>query len=127
VRALIKPPILADVASHDQQHRIRLLYGRVLTEPSEIVKQLVKEMFLESTTLCLTLLRDCCRDLSEETFYWRFNCALGAFIFSQSFGDRVAYVLGRSLDGTDWQFAVDEIARFMVQGLQLAEADPRPL
>lgn len=118
IRALIAPPILADAASADQQHTIRLLYGRALTEPSEVVMRLVKEMFLEATTLCIKLLRQQCPSLSEESFYWRFNCALGAFIFSQSFGDRVAYVMGRTLEDTDWTFVVEEITRFIVQGLR---------
>jgi AcrR family transcriptional regulator len=118
VRGLISPPILADASSPAQQQTIRLLYGRVLTEPSEVVMRLVKQMFLEATQLCLALLRQYCPQLSEERFYWRFTCALGAFIFSQSFGDRVAYASGRSLEGTDWRFVVEEITAFIVQGMQ---------
>ena len=116
VRSLIEPPILADVGP-DQQHRIRLLYGRALTEPSEVVMRLVKEMFFEATSLFTTLLRQQCSALDDETFYWRCNCVLGAFIFSQSFGDRMAYVFQKSLADTDWRFVVDEIVAFVVRGM----------
>jgi hypothetical protein len=93
------------------------LYGRALTEPSEVVKRLVKEMFFEATALFTTLLRRQCSALDDETFYWRCNCVLGAFIFSQSFGDRMAYVFEKSLADTDWRFVVDEIVAFVVRGM----------
>jgi AcrR family transcriptional regulator len=119
VRALVEPPMLAEASSPAQQQAVRLLYGRILTEPSDVVKQLVKDMFLENTTLFLALLRERCPDLDEEAFYWRCTCALGAFIFSQSFGDRVAFALDKSLQGTDWHRVVEEIVRFIVQGLRV--------
>jgi AcrR family transcriptional regulator len=117
VRALIEPPILADAADLAQQHAIRLLYGRVLTEPSDIVKRIVREVFRDATRLFRDLVRAACPKLDPETFYWRLTCALGAFIFAQSFGDRVGYALGGAEDVTDWQRVIDEIAGFIVRGM----------
>ena len=117
VRARSEPPILADARDADQQHTIRLLYGRVLTEPSEVVKRLVRDFFAETTALFLALLRAGCSALTEESFYWRCNCALGAFIFSQSFGDRVAFAQGMELKGTDWTRVVDHITEFILRGM----------
>jgi AcrR family transcriptional regulator len=127
VLGLVAPPVLADAENPRQQHTIRLLYGRVLTEPSEVVKRLVKEMYEEVTTLFVALLRGHCPQLDEQTFYWRCNCAMGALLIPQSFGDRVAYALGRSLEGTDWGFVVQQITLFIVQGMRPSEGRGRGL
>jgi AcrR family transcriptional regulator len=117
VRALIEPPIFADAADTAQQHAIRLLYGRVLTEPSEVVKRIVRDMFREATRLFRDLMQAACPTLDPEAFYWRLTCALGAFIFAQSFGDRVGYALGGADVTTDWRRVIDEITGFVVRGM----------
>ena len=117
VRALIEPPILADAANADQQHAIRLLYGRVLTEPSEIVKRIVRDMFREATLLFGDLMKASSPKLDTQAFYWRLTCALGAFIFAQSFGDRVGFALGGGDAPADWGRVIDEIAGFIVRGM----------
>ena len=58
-----------------------------------------------------------CPKLDPETFYWRLTCALGAFIFAQSFGDRVDYALGGAQDTTNWRRVIEEIAGFVVRGM----------
>ena len=49
--------------------------------------------------------------LDDATFYWRFTCVIGAFMFAQSFGDRVAATGGLSPGAVDWRFVVDETRR----------------
>ena len=117
VRALIEPPILGLAADPDQQHAIRLLYGRVLTEPSDIVKRIVRDMFRDATQVFRDLLQAACPQLEPESFYWRLTCALGAFIFAQSFGDRVGYALGGAEPAPDWRRVIDEIVGFVVRGM----------
>ena len=117
VRALIEPPILADAADPAQQHAIRLLYGRVLTEPSDIVKRIVRDMFRDATRLFRDLLQAACPTLDPQAFYWRLTCALGAFIFAQSFGDRVGYALGNAADAPDWRQVIHEICGFVTRGM----------
>jgi AcrR family transcriptional regulator len=117
VRALIEPPILAEAADRAQQHAIRLLYGRVLTEPSDIVKRVVSDMFRDATRLFRDLLRAACPDLEPGAFYWRMTCALGAFIFAQSFGDRMGYAMGDATETPDWEPVIDEICAFVVRGM----------
>jgi len=117
VRALIEPPILGLAADPDQQHAIRLLYGRVLTEPSDIVKRIVRDMFRDATQVFRDLLQAACPQLEPEGFYWRLTCALGAFIFAQSFGDRVSYAMGGAEPAPDWRRVIDEIVGFVVRGM----------
>jgi AcrR family transcriptional regulator len=119
VRALIEPPILAD--GHDgsapQCDVIRMLYGRVLTEPSEVVKRIVKDLFGEPSRQFEKLMREHHRQLDDVTFYWRFTCVLGAFLFAQSFGDRVANTSGQMVTPIDWRRVVEEIVGVMVRGM----------
>jgi AcrR family transcriptional regulator len=117
VRALVEPPMLAGAGDRDVQAAIRLLYGRVLTEPSDIVKRVVKEIFRDSTRLFRDRLQAACPSLDAEVFYWRMTCALGAFIFAQSFGDRVGYALADAGSHEDWRRATEEVVGFMVRGM----------
>lgn len=119
VRALIEPPILADGndGTAPQCEIIRMLYGRVLTEPSDVVRRIVKDLFGETSKHFQALMRQHHPDLDEATFYWRFTCIVGAFLFAQSFGDRVATTGGMSLAPVDWRFVVDEIVGVIVRGM----------
>lgn len=126
VRALIEPPLLVTGAGASERDVVRLLYGRALTEPSTAVMRSVRELLEESTRLFVTLLRARCRGLDAQQFYWRLTCALGAFIFAQSFGDRVAYASGQRLGRVDWQQVADEVAGFMLRGLGVPAAARGP-
>jgi AcrR family transcriptional regulator len=117
VRALVEPPILAANTSPKLRQRIRMMYGRVLTEPSDVVTRQAVEVFRESTQWFLKLMQQACPELDARTFYWRFTCALGAFIFTQSFSDRVALGTGYELTDDQWPVAVDEIVGFVVRGM----------
>lgn len=119
VRALVEPPILADGADGNGPpcETIRMLYGRVLTEPSEVVRRIVRDLFGELSGRFEALMRRMYPQLDHSTFYWRFTCAIGAFLFAQSFGDRVASTAGTQLDRVDWRFVVDEIVGFILRGM----------
>jgi AcrR family transcriptional regulator len=119
VRALIEPPILSDGkdGTAPECETIRMLYGRVLTEPSDVVKRIVKDLFGEPSRQFERLMRAHHADLDDARFYWRFTCGIGAFLFAQSFGDRVADSGGPSPGRTDWRFVVDEIVGVMVRGM----------
>ncbi|MCC7461644.1 MAG: TetR family transcriptional regulator [Gammaproteobacteria bacterium] len=121
VRALIEPPLLVAGADGDTA---RLLYGRVLTEPSAAVMRSVREQFRESTRLFVALLRARCRGLDARQFYWRLSCSFGALIFAQSFGDRVAFAAGRRLGTVDWARVAAEVGDFIVRGIA---APPPPV
>jgi hypothetical protein len=106
VRALIEPPILAGAADPAQQHAIRLLYGRVLTEPSDIVRRIVRDTFRDATRLFRDLLQAACPSPAPEAFYWRLTCALGD-----------------AADAPDWRRAIDETCDFITRGM--GEPAPR--
>jgi AcrR family transcriptional regulator len=93
LRALVEPPLLAYDDPHEAE-TTRQLYGRVLTDPAPEVLRVTSELFTRASNLYRELIRRALPSLSDEDFYWRHTCALGAFIFAQSFGYRTAYATG---------------------------------
>jgi hypothetical protein len=86
--------------------------------------RIVRDMFRQSTALFVELMRERCSALSDDSFYWRLTCALGAFIFTQAFGDRVAFASGRRLEAVDWSQVADEVTGFIVRGFEAQPAPP---
>ncbi|MGX7895947.1 TetR/AcrR family transcriptional regulator [Tsuneonella sp. HG222] len=96
----------------------RQLYGRVLTDPSPVVLRISQEIFRDVTELWRELIRECLPEISDERFFWRFTSSVGALVFAQSFGYRMAYANRIEDDQVDWPAAPEEIVRFLVGGLQ---------
>lgn len=115
IRALVEPPLF--MPEEEYAETTRLLYGRVLTDPSPIVLKVTAEFFHDASMLLRKLIRKRLLDLDEEAFYWRYTAALGAFAFTQGFGDRVAYAVKFRGFNMDWRRAADEIVGFMLAGL----------
>lgn len=122
LRALIEPPMLAAAEDEARRQTTRMLYGRALTEPSAVVTTIMADIFREASQLFVDLLRAQCPQFSASAFYWRLNCALGAFIFSQSFGDRLEPFFDEKSQPVDWSFVVDQIVDFIALGLGSAPA-----
>jgi len=96
----------------------RQLYGRVLTDPSAVVIKISEDIFREVTDLWRVLIRLCIPEMSDERYFWRYTSAVGAVIFAQSFGFRVAHANRIGENKVDWQAAPSEIVRFMAGGLR---------
>jgi AcrR family transcriptional regulator len=115
--ALVEPPL-----THSDDPEIRnitgSLYGRVLTDPSPTVLEVSAEIFSEATVLLKSLIRDCLPGISDEDFFWRYTCALGAFIFAQSFQGRIAYATDVAIGEADWAAVSRRIVTFMAAGLR---------
>lgn len=116
LRALVEPPLLMPkTAAVGAQ--TRLLYGRVLTDPSPAALKVTTEIFGPATELFRSLTRKCLSDLSEDSFHWRYICAVGAFVIAQSFEPKFTYALGLPAVEPDWSRVVDEIVSSMAAGL----------
>jgi len=116
LRALVEPPLLMPEDSHTAE-RTRTLYGRVLTDPSPVAMQVTLEIFGPATGMFNALVRRCLRQLGEETFHWRFVCAVGSFMIAHSFEEKFAHALALPETEIDWAFAAEEIVRSMEAGL----------
>lgn len=116
LRALVEPPLLMPSGARIAE-RTRHLYGRVLTDPSPVALKVTAEIFGPATELFRSLARRCLRHLDEDTFHWRYVCAVGAFVIAQSFEPKFSYALELSTKTTDWAFVAEEIVRSMEAGL----------
>ncbi|MGX7895966.1 TetR/AcrR family transcriptional regulator [Tsuneonella sp. HG222] len=113
VRALVEPPVQAE-ADPASGPLLRSLYGRVLTDPAPVVLKVTVDLFGETTTLLWKKMRECLPDLSDQEFYWRMTCAVGAFVYAQSFGHRAAYATEYAEQAEDWETGAAEIVAAMV-------------
>lgn len=95
----------------------RQLYGRVLTDPSPVVLKISEEIFREVTELWRGMVRQCVPEISDERFFWRFTSSVGAVIFAQSFGYRMAIANRIEEEAVDWDKAPMEIVQFLTGGL----------
>jgi len=112
LQALVEPPLLMPVDARTAE-RTRLLYGRVLTDPSPAALRVTTDIFGEATELFRSSVRQCLSDLDETTFYWRYVCAVGAFVIAQSFESKFSYALGMADVEPDWTAVSEEIVRSM--------------
>ncbi|HSW06773.1 TetR/AcrR family transcriptional regulator [Aquabacterium sp.] len=117
VLALIEPAILAGGGAAERE-TTRLFYGRALLEPAPAFMQIMRRVVYDTSALFNALMRHACPALDAETFYWRFNCALGAIIVSHSYGERVAQFFDQRRRQPDWARVIDEIAGFVAAGMQ---------
>jgi AcrR family transcriptional regulator len=112
LRALVEPPLLMPSSARIAD-RTRHLYGRVLTDPSPVALKVTAEIFGPATELFRSLARRCLPHLDEDTFHWRYVCAVGSFVIAQSFEPKFSYALELSRAKTSWAFVADEIVRSM--------------
>jgi AcrR family transcriptional regulator len=113
LRALVEPPMLAFGDDPAAAQTTRKLYGIALTDPSPASLRVSAEIFSEAGDLYCELLRRTLPHLDEKTFFWRYTCALGAFVFAQSFSHRVAYATHFDELSMNWAAAAEEIVASM--------------
>jgi len=116
LRALVEPPLLMPQDPKTAE-RTRLLYGRVLTDPSPVALRVTSDIFGEATELFRSTVRRCLSDLDESTFHWRYVCAVGSFVIAQSFENRFSYALGHPEMEPDWKMVAEEIVGSMTAAL----------
>lgn len=116
LRALVVPPLTLPGNAQLAQ-TTRLLYGRVLTDPSPVALRVASEVLAPATLLFHKLVQRCLRHLDADIFHWRYVCAVGSFIIAQSFERKFTYALGLTEVEPDWQIVAEEIVQTMAAGL----------
>jgi AcrR family transcriptional regulator len=120
LRAQIEPGFVLpdqDRSPEDANAR-RQLMGRALTDPSEEVVTVMGEIFAESGNLFFSLLRKSAPNVNHIEFYWRANCAVGAFTFAESYSNRLTQFIDQDLSDIDWQAASNYVVRFIAAGMR---------
>ncbi len=121
IAALIEPSMIVGGQTESDAEHARLLYGRALTEPSEVVVGLMAELFQDTTVLLVDLVRRLLPHYDDELLHWLFASALGVSIFPQSFGERVSTATERPKSDPDWRRASSIVIDFVVRGLEVPD------
>lgn len=114
--ALVEPPMAS--FAREEGRIVRQLYGRLATDPSPVVLGIAVEIFAEATGLFRELLRACLVGMDDQTFFWRYTMAVGAFVFTQSFCDGIAQATDIAIEQTDWGAEAEQLVAFMAAGLR---------
>ncbi|HXZ68537.1 MAG TPA: TetR/AcrR family transcriptional regulator [Alphaproteobacteria bacterium] len=122
LRAQIEPAFLMPGADPSEAPRVRVLYGRALTDPSEEVVEAMAAIFRDSANQFFSLLKAVSPHIDQTEFFWRANCVAGAFSFSESFTERLTRFIDEDVSQTDWQAAADQVINFLAAGMAAAPA-----
>jgi AcrR family transcriptional regulator len=125
LRAWVQPAYHCIAAEAGGGQIIRLLYGRFLTEPSEEVAEVMRDVFGESISLLLSLLKSACPGLGDQEFFLRTNCLIGAFAFSQAYSVGLAKRLHVEPEGISEAEAIECVIDFLAGGMKAGVEVPR--
>lgn len=117
LRASLEPTFFIANLNEEEQAIFRKFYGRVLTDPTQQVGQIIRDIFQDTSSLFLTLLRKHCAHLNDKEFYWRVHCVFGAYIYAPAFSHRIVFHAGDDFDPHDSETAIDEIVQFLAGGM----------
>lgn len=118
LKAQIEPSLMPPEVSPAEAQSVRLLLGRALTDPSAEVVKVMAEIFSESAHLFFSLLRRVSPNVDQSEFYWRANCVVGAFTFTQGYSERLTQFIDEDLSDVDWGAAANYVVRFLAAGMR---------
>ena len=122
LKAQIEPMFLADAIDAGEARRLRVLYGRAMTDPSQEVVEAMGEIFADVGEMFLWLLRRACPDIDHTEFYWRANCVVGAFSFVESYSERLTRFIKEDLSEVDWEQAANQVIACLAAGMDAPPA-----
>jgi AcrR family transcriptional regulator len=115
-------PVLA-LLGDPEGARLAVLFGRLYTEPEDLVVNLLREQFREVADRFTAALRRALPELSEAEVVWRLHCAIGAVghVLASAHQPEVARELGlpRSDDAT----MLRRLTAFCAAGFRAPEAE----
>jgi AcrR family transcriptional regulator len=116
-KAAIEPTFFLLENNKKEQVIFRKFYGRVMTEPPEIVNTVMRKLFSPVSTRFFCLLRENCPHLSDDEFYWRATSILGTFIYAPAYIRRIQFYAHKGFDVKDVNFGINQIVDFLAAGM----------
>lgn len=95
----------------------RRLAGRVATDPSDVVRRVVNEIYSREATVFDVALRRACPHLTHVEFYWRFSCLFGAVQYVLADVGKIQALAGRRFRTADPKTALRYVIPFLAAGL----------
>jgi AcrR family transcriptional regulator len=124
-KAAIEPTFFLLENSKKEQDIFRKFYGRVMTEPPEIVNTVMRKLFSPVSSRFFNLLRENCPHLSDDEFYWRATSILGTFIYAPAYISRIQFYAHKGFDVKDVSFGINQIVDFLAAGMLAPSSLPR--
>jgi AcrR family transcriptional regulator len=103
-----------------------LVYSRALVDPAPEAIELVMALTGEMQPRVIAMLRSALPDVPPDTFFLAMNMVMGAFIYPQVLGPRLAHRMDIDFACFDWSTAGSTIAGMLQAGLLKAKEDARP-
>ncbi len=116
VRAFVEPFML-NSATQEGSATMRM-HARLHTEPEDIGKEVLSQVYDETTLMYVEAFRRALPHLSFETVCWRLYFMMGAYRYTLLRSGRLEAMSGGACDSGDFPRAVQEIVPFLAAGLR---------
>ncbi|WP_159981764.1 MULTISPECIES: TetR/AcrR family transcriptional regulator [unclassified Novosphingobium] len=111
-------PALAGNIGPLEQRTSHLVYCRALMDPSNEARTITRPLVRATRERLIGLLRQALPQLDETRFFLAMATVLGAYIYPQVNGPRLAEIMGVEFQAIDWAEAALIIPRFLEAGLR---------
>jgi len=98
-----------------------LVYSRALVDPAPEAIELVTALTAEMQPRVIAMLRSALPDLPPDTFFLAMNMVMGAFVYPQVLGPRLAQRMEIDFAHFDWSTASSTLAGMLQAGLLKAK------
>lgn len=123
IEAFLSPALLGNIG-REEERISHLVYCRALTDPSPEISEIVGPLVQTTRARLIAMLRGALPDLDEQAFFLSVATVLGAYVYPQINGARLAAAMGVNFQAIDWNRAGAILAGMLTDGLASAARHP---
>jgi AcrR family transcriptional regulator len=116
LEAFLSPALLGNVGS-DAGRDSHLIYCRALVDPAPEANEIVSELIAQVQPRVIALVRAALPNMSADRFFLCISTIMGAFIYPQVLGPRLAKRMDVNFQAIDWLAASSLVADILNGGL----------
>ncbi|MCW3834433.1 TetR/AcrR family transcriptional regulator [Sphingomonas canadensis] len=103
--------------SAGENRRSYRVYCCALADPSTEAREITRPLVTPVRGRLIGLMRRALPDMDDQRFFLAMNVVLGAYVYPQTHGERLAGIMELDISGVDWRAAVETLAGFVSDGL----------
>lgn len=108
---------LSRSGSAGENRKSHMVYCCALTDPSEEARSITRPLVMPVRNRLIALLRRAMPELDEHSFFLAMTIVLGAYLYPQAHGERLATIMDIDLGTFDWHKASQTLANLISGGL----------
>jgi AcrR family transcriptional regulator len=108
---------LSRSGSAGENRKSHMVYCCALTDPSEEARSITRPLVTPVRNRLIALLRQAMPELDEHSFFLAMTIVLGAYLYPQAYGERLATIMDVDLGPFDWHKASQTLAHLISAGL----------